>query len=447
MLSLKHKGVILVFCIALLLRLALIAAVYIKNPDGIWVYDSYSYWQIGHNMVTNGAYSQSFEGELQPDSFRTPLYPLLMAGFQLTGPGSLGMIALQLLLSSLTAVIVYNSAFKLFCSRRAALIAGLIIALDIPSIIFTGLILTETVFTFLFSASVYYMISYLENRSVKLLVSSGIFHSLAMLCRPVALFTFMAFIIIVIISQPGTRSRIKMAVIYCSTTLLLLLPWLVRNQLAFSSVFLSTIDAHVLHNYHASSILSEKYGLSFRDAQVRLRLHSAAFFKGDAVKDEVEYAKYCRKKALDIINNNKGIFLKQHFYNVFSFLFKPARGYVDNMLGYTKGYHTASAKDFPLTQQTYVVMKELSSRFTFLLVIIQVVLMIVVYTGLLAGILAWRKHSGRIQLLMLLLLLAYFVNVTVPPYTDARFRVPAMPLIALISACGLAYFRLRLSRK
>ena len=447
MLKMNIKGAVIVLLIALSLRLLLILSVLLKNHEGIYVYDSYGYWQIGYNVLENGIFSQDHQGTLNPDAFRTPLYPLLLSGLMYIGAGSFGMLLLQLLLSSLTAVIVYNCSRRLFAQKNISLIAGLIIALDIPSIIFTGLILTESIFTFLFAASLYHMIVYLQGKNKSSLIYSGIFHGLAMLCRPVALITFFIFLTIILFSDPSFRTRVKRIFIYGITVLLVLSPWLMRNKVVFNSFFLSRISAHVLHNYHAASILSEKMNITFHDAQVQLRLQSTSSFKGDAVKEPVRYAEHCRQKAIEVIAHNKGIFLKQHAYGVFSLMFKPVRGYIDNMLGYTRGYNRVSTSQFPINTKVYAMMKELSSKLSFTLVIVQAVMIIIIYLGAVKGAISWWKHANRLMLVMLLLLIAYFLNATVPPFNEGRLRIPAMPLLAIVSAYGLNRFAFFLKRR
>jgi 4-amino-4-deoxy-L-arabinose transferase-like glycosyltransferase len=436
MFKLNNRSVIAVLLIALVPRLALMLAVLIQNPDGIWVYDSYGYWQIGYNLVTHGSYSMSHEGTLLPDAFRTPLYPLLMGFFQLTGTGTYGMLFLQLILSSFTAVITYHTAQRIL-DRRAALIAGLIIALDIPSIVFTGLILTEPVFTFLFAASLYQTVKYIQEKDTRYLSLAALLHALAMLCRPIAVFTFIIFLIGILASVPSLRRKLRNGLLYSFITLLAVSPWLVRNKIVFDSFFLSTAGAHVLHNYHTADILGRKYNVDFGEAQVKLRLHSFENFKGNALAQPVQYADYCRDKALSIIRDNKSTFIRQHAINVFSLACKPVRGYLDNMLGYTHGYQTISGTEFPVSGKTVRIFEELSSKVSYIAVIIQILFLIIIYTGVLLCLWSWRKYN-RVIILMLLLLFAYFLNATVPPFTDARLRVPVMPVIAMLSAAGLA---------
>lgn len=445
MFKLNCKSAIAVLLIAFALRLALMIVVLIQNPDGIWVYDSYGYWQIGYNVVTHGIYSMNYEPPLVPDVFRTPVYPLLMGFFHYTGAGSYGMLVLQLILSSLTALIAFHTARRIF-SQRAALIAGLIIALDIPSIIFTSLILTEPVFTFLFSASLYQTVKHLQEKDIRSLSRAALLHGLAMLCRPIATFTFLIFLLIVIISAPSVKRKLKNGVIYFGITLLVLSPWLARNKIVFGSFALSTAGVDVLHNYHAADVLAKRYNIPFNQAQLKLRIHSYDHFKGMGVFMPIEYSRYCRNKAIGIIRRNKTIFIRQHAYNVFSIMTKPARGYIDQMLGFTHGYQSVSGTEFPLTGKTIRLFNELSSKVSFIAVIIQILLLAIIYTGLIRCLWSWKKHN-RIILAMFLLLLFYFFNATVPPYSDARLRIPAMPVLAVLGAGGLAMLFHRSSNK
>lgn len=407
-----------------------------KNPDGIWAFDSYSYWQNAYNLFHHGIFSQSYKGTLQPDYFRTPIYPLFLLPF-INSSGGAGIVFFQIILSSLSSLLIALAAFELFKNSRLALIAGLILALDIPSIVFSQLVLTETLFVFLLCVYLYLFILYFTRKRISFLLIGAFVHGLLLLCRPVALFTLAFPLLILLFHYPSVKAKAKYAIIYILVFLFSLLPWLIRNKMQFDHYFISTIGSSVLLNYHAASIVSEKENIPFNLAQTQLRLQAVNEFTGDAVKEPVAFAKVNRQNAFAIIAENKTIFVKQHLGGVFSILFKPVRGYIDNLLGYTKGYHSASASSFPINKYTVRIVKQLSSPISLSLVIYQLVFLGIIYLGFLRGIFIWRQQYNLILLGFFLLLIFYFANITLPPFNEARFRLPLMPFIAIISALGL----------
>jgi hypothetical protein len=204
----------------------------------------------------------------------------------------------------------------------------------------------------------------------------------------------------------------------------------------FGKPFLSLIDKHILLTYHASSVLAEAEELPYNKAQSKLHYKALNTFKGDPKTEVIRYADHVEEISLDYLNNHRWIYIKQHAIGVFSLLFKPVRGYFDEQIGAVKGYQNVTPGEFPLSKKLLTAFNILASPASYTLVIIQCLILLFVYIGMLPGLILLR--SGQIAILILLFFtIVYFANLIVPPYNDSRLRLPFLPILLIVGAAGI----------
>ncbi|MFH1573120.1 MAG: glycosyltransferase family 39 protein, partial [Acidobacteriota bacterium] len=246
---------------ALALRLAFFALVLILNPDGFFETDSRGYWQIAQNLVERGTFSASVSPPLVPDHTRTPVYPLFLAALRSIGLSAALIVVVQIVLSLFAVLFAMQITERLFGNGTPPAWAGLLLAIDVPSISIASSLLTETLFTALFLLGALLAVEYFLRRRPLQLVLGAVVLGLAVLCRPVAVF-FPAVLLVVhlAVSRARWRSRIGAAALYLAVFLLTLSPWVVRNYLIFGRPFLSTIGDVNMLEYRAAAVYAEKHG-------------------------------------------------------------------------------------------------------------------------------------------------------------------------------------------
>lgn len=104
--------------------------------------DEIQYWE----MASAFREGKGLPDELGYQATRMPLYPLFLSRFAGTYGGVLGARIAQWIIGAVAAVFTSCAAWQLFGDRRAAWIAGLLVAFDPFLIFFSSLLLTETVF-------------------------------------------------------------------------------------------------------------------------------------------------------------------------------------------------------------------------------------------------------------------------------------------------------------
>lgn len=435
---LKKYPLLIILCSAFLIKLIYFAFIIFRNPEGIYVFDSYGYWQIAFNLREYGAFSQSYEFPLDPDYYRTPLYPFFIILAEAIGPEGFSIIACQIILSILTCYFTFKLSLVITSSRFISCVSALIIALDIPSIVMNTLVLTETLFTFVLIVSVYSFVIFLQKKKLKILLLSGLFCGAAVLCRPIGFFLPFLFVAFLIVSERKQIGKIIIPLIIFSVTVFIsITPWLIRNKITFDHYFLSVIREHNMQNYQAAAVYAKLHNRSLPESQSILRWKTFKSFNGDANKQPYEYAKFIEKDAINIALENPEILFMHHLKQFFYFFTKPCRAYIDIQMGnWGSGYNTIP-KDYPIFKYLF----EHNSKLTITLVMFQLVLLTILYLAIIFGIIYFKQEGKMFYFLLLFLIVFCFANLTMPSIAESRFRVPVMPYIAILSASGIYFLR------
>ncbi|MGA9997427.1 MAG: glycosyltransferase family 39 protein [Pyrinomonadaceae bacterium] len=195
----------------------------------------------------------------RPTAVYPPVYPMFLAVcYWIFGKNFLLIGIIQSGLSALACVFAFKTAQKIFDDQTARL-TGLICAL-MPDLIFwaSGSITTEALYTFLLTASVYFLVLLLpphtknvreakSRSSIKLnSIIAGVLLGLSALTRPLILY-FVLFAVLYLWLYVG----FVRAMVVGSVFLIIVFPWAYRNQRTMGSmIFTSTGGGVSLYHYH-----------------------------------------------------------------------------------------------------------------------------------------------------------------------------------------------------
>ncbi len=217
-LSLLKNRLFQVFLAALALRLGFL----LLAPQPAPVADALDYDTLAVNLYSGHGFSLNPD---VPTPRRAPGYPFFLAAvYTVFGHSLLAARLLQALLGALTCLLAFRTAERLF-GERAGPVAGWLLALYPPLVVYTGLILSETLFTFLLAASILFWLDGVERKSFGHFALAGLSLGLATLTRPVTM-VFPAALLLAAALRPGA---LRLWPVLLAAFLLVFAPWSFRN--------------------------------------------------------------------------------------------------------------------------------------------------------------------------------------------------------------------------
>jgi Gpi18-like mannosyltransferase len=229
-----------------------------------------------------------------------PLYPLWLG----TNNLFTSLPVLDIIISSLTSLMVYNIIFQLSSKKKIALFGAIWMAIYPFSIFYASSGLTETLFTFLLLVGVYYLFE------AKMIFASIAF-VLSILVRPT--FDFLYPILVLITTTIYFKENWKKGVVnvlkYTGVYMLLMSPWWMHNYTKYHEfVRLNLGSGEVL--YAGNNPLNPK-------GKATEEYWSFDFV--NHINNPIEKNIVLSKEAFSFINQNKLRFIKKCFYSVGNF--------------------------------------------------------------------------------------------------------------------------------
>ena len=215
-------GLIIVF--ATVVRLS---AVFLIHANGYYLTDEHQYVHMAQRIL-DGQGFVSENGEL---SSIAPLYIFSLAGiFSIFGSSLAVPHVIGSLFGIMIVILGYAISLELFRSERAALLTAGVCAIYPSLVIYSGLLVTETLYIVLFLSALLVALKMIETMTVGMGMFLGSVAALATLTRAV----FFGFFPILLISiwwmrkgkrRHGVKPLILALIVWC----LVLSPWTVRN--------------------------------------------------------------------------------------------------------------------------------------------------------------------------------------------------------------------------
>lgn len=432
------------------IRLLWMLGILLFNPEqGFYQFDSQLYGHFAGVLEDHGRFAY-YNPDLEafyPVHAHTPGYPFLIYLTNLLGLSTVGLILLQIICSTLSVMLTMRLTQLFGGSERAAIWAGGFMALDVSSVVFANLVMSESVFTFLLLLAVVLVVRSLKVRfSWGGMLIAGTLLGYGILCRPVGLYLPIAFVLaLLLFNQKGWKQSWKSIAALVVGVLVVLSPWVLRNQNAFGSPFLTTLDNTNLFYYRAAGVVARRDNISLIKARRQLETKYVLPVQEQYEDRPIALSQYLRGEAMNIIASNAGIYAKIHVVAVLELMGKPMRHPIQMQFGWDDEqktiWHWADPNEAGMWEQ----FKANASPFTMAMVFLQVLLLILLWIGVVNGIRISWKQGKRLLLFLVLGMCCYFALVAAGPETNARFRIPLMPYLALLSAFG--WTAIRWSRK
>jgi 4-amino-4-deoxy-L-arabinose transferase-like glycosyltransferase len=442
LLRIGEKELASVVIAALILR-ALVTVGALATGAGLDAFhapDTDSYLHDARQLLASG----TFGAPGAPEIVRTPGYPLLLLPGVILGAPELVTILIQVLLSTLTVVVVYDIGRLLLHDRRAALIAAGLYAFEPLSVLYASLILTETLFTFLILAALDLLVRYQASGRWCHSLLAAVPLAASVYVRPVSYFLplWLGVLLVGMALRPSPERarRLGQVVVFVLSAVVLVGGWQVRNARVAGYPRFSAIQDINLYFYQGAAVLAAEEGVPYYQVQDRMgyedrRLYLAQHPEQTDWSDAERYRSMGRQGAALILGYPLD-YARIHLQGMVRALVDP--GAVDYLRLFQfyprQGGLLGEAVDKGMVAAGARLAEERPLAFWSMVVLgVQLlVYYLLVFVGLFSGRIPWAAA------MLLLAAAIYFVLISGGPASLSRFRHPVMPVVCLFAAAGAA---------
>ncbi len=421
--------------LGVILRLFFFAVVEPWDPqvsqNAILVGDARGYHEVAVNLLESGTYDSL------TSQFRTPGYPFFIALiYFFFGIKPWMVILVQIGLTVCMIFLVHYFGRWVF-DETIGLLAAALFAVNPLVIYYATTILTETLFSLVFLASLLFLIKGLIEERHGLLVISGFLLGISTLIKPITQF-FPVIITILIAVWPKRRIsfRLKGLLGVFLVFYLTLFPWLARNYLKYHHFKLTSFQGYNLLFYNAAAVEKAKTGESYKQIIEEFNLIAEA--EGVTVPGET-FANYdiYNRIAVDYIFKNLAVYIPLHLKGM-------ALVFLDvGIIGMCKFFgletqtltvaFTASNRSIFGMIGAYFTLKPMQEIFFSMPFYL---LLMLTYGAFFMGAYAIFKMR-RYEILLFVLLIMFYFTFLPGVIGQARYRIPIIPLYLLVSSVGI----------
>jgi len=436
------KSGILIFFIALLVRIGYVF--FFIDAEYLFIEDQMEYIYLAREFSNSGFLGVATE--------RVPGYPFFMSFiYTLFGKGVWNVILVQILLDSVSCVVIASMAQSLF--GKGFFIAGILSAINLNMVILSASILTDSLFLFLFILFLFSLLKYLHNDSVMWFFLLTLFILLATLVRASSYYLLPILLVWLMILR-----------LWKGDTILTIGKFIVL-YLAIASIFLGGIHQRNYHEYGSTEFVSQTgVGIlgwivpgvyqysgqgSYQEGQSMAKKKLDAALQRDNLKilpkNPFEDSSYRA-------NVGKDILLEMGVVNIIkswvvgatvnmlapSVSFSPALRAIDHPSFY-------KTKGDSLTDKLFNYIKN-SSVFLYILILAIGSISSVLFAVLaLLGIFKIFSNVSYVKIITLLFLVFYFLAIT-GPIIGVKYRLPIEPILILFATCFLNKYFIKYGR-
>jgi 4-amino-4-deoxy-L-arabinose transferase-like glycosyltransferase len=425
-----------------------------QRPDwdtGAWP-DQVGYQRLGHVLATTGKFTRNPDMQpFVPETLRTPMYPSFVAlVYRVAGESHTAIAAGQAILFALMTLVVYAMTARL-TTERVALAAAWFTALFPPIPYYGALALTEVLCTFFVTLAIWTALrAVLDGRRLDYILT-GVFIGLATLTRPT--FAMLPVAIVVCVAIAAAWRREWHVVVPWAWTVgafaIVLAPWLAYNVIYVRRLTLSPAGGIGRATWEASwqgtwrgevqadlTRLAET-NINDDDATLDGRVRQFADARGLPAEPMIAYVHQWRdiRRIWDTPTDPreraaKRIEADDVYWRVG--LANIARDRIGHALRrITTGAFVLWAAEIPVRYTDINSMNRLLVR-----------LMWLVQAGLFAlglvGLVFVSHRHGPLVAAPIAALLAYITAVHLPMLAEARYSLPAKPVLLALVAIALA---------
>ncbi len=425
-----NKTIAVIFALGFLLRLFIFIAAYDVIPEsgiGWGSGDSHGYHLYALNFLEN----RIMEKNGHPSSLRTPAFPFFLACiYKIAGINVRLAVFVNILVAMGSALIFYWIG-KRFLSERFLPLLAVLLMIEPVSLGLAFKLFHETFFVFLLALTFLFLLWGSEKEKDLLnIFLCGLLLGISILCRPVAQF-LVVLIPLWILYQSGIRYQsFKKIATFVVGTLIVLMPWVVRNAKTFGIPMISSAgNYHFIYNIAAGTMVQVE-GINFFKARKVFKEKLQNSIEEKQANTYVDQFHLSNQIAKNYILSHPFALLKSTLGGLYVTTLGSARIHYDFLFPELarKGSNLMEIIRSPDQGLNIQIPIDL-----FIVLGIEILFFLFLYTGMVYGTYrAWRLNNHYIVLLCIMVV--YFLLIAATPNADSRYRLPAMPFL-IVTAC------------
>ena len=404
--------------------------------------DSYSYLYPAKSLLHDFTYSTN-AGSGLPATHRTPFYPLFLAGCLGISGGSLFFCAIiSALISSLTLIPLYLSA-RIFLKEKEAVFAAGFYLIHPTVLGVFPLIISDTLFVFLSTCTMYFFLVFLKKRSLYFLLSCAFAASLAVMTRPLMLFwVFPAIFVLCFLPRFPMKKKVLYSLLFFFLFALLPCCWILRNHSCGAGWRLDIVSADTA-KHNVSVFESRRTGVPAYILRQKYEKEAEEAFR----KEPEKYASFSSQ--LSFHEERLAKTVKTYPFSYFSLHFRPVvlvpdgASFFENLRLTRTGQNTwevINRKGIIAGIKHYFKGKLFLAFLASPLFLFAAMILLAAAGGVLFAL--WKKCFFTV--LLFLLFCEYFLFMT-GPVAMPRYQLPALPFFCILASGMLfecmAFFR------
>ncbi len=379
----------------------------------------------------------------QGEILRTPGYPLFLAVFSGIRPA----LAAQAFLSSVECLLVAWWVRRSW-GFRAAVIAEGLIAFDLPSLVMANLVMSDLLFQFVLLLAVVppllIVSGSIRNVAAVTLFSAGA-AGFTILTRPIALTLPLVMPIALLYAYTiERRRRVALAAVAFIIPALIMSFWIVRNYRVAGYAGLSTVSAINLYFFRAANVSARISGRYFDSVQKEFGERLGQSYK-QVLSAPAQSHEIVRKMTEDgetVLLSHPYEALEATIQGAIYMAIVPDRSMLARQLGLRGGYRelqvglNAGAPNVGRFKTE--INRLLQSPTLVALMGFQMLLILAMWTGFACALFRCRQASRvyRLWVLYLAGVAMMFIVLAAGGEAAVRFRVPVVPLLAIVASLG-----------
>ena len=411
--------------------------------------DTPTYVAPAESLLAHGTFAVRGVAEI----YRTPGYPLFLTAGLWAGHVELVTVALQMVLSLASILLVYHLAWKLTGNSTAALAASGLAALEPLSIVYTSYVMPETLFTFLLLASLSLLLHYLRTASALALFAAALLLAAATFVRPITYYLPLLCMLLLglraaigrgatasaVGAKAGRRGRVRGCLAAIGFAVVVLAPcaaWQVHNYRVIGYSGFTGIAECNLYFFQKASILARESGKPLQQVQLEVGLYDEQLL---ALLHGSEPAATIRRLGAEgrrMVAEHPVTYAQIHLRSMVIWLLDPGGSDLLSLLG---RYPLSGRGIRPLNNgviEMFGRMRREAPELLYATLTLAAGLGLFYCAAALGLVASWRHFNW--SWIFVFALWAYFCLISGTLGT-ARLRQPAMPLVCLLAGCGLTH--------